>query len=231
MRETAIRLRTKFLIAMLLTSAGLTAASLLIVQRIVEQQVRQNLNLDLSNSVETFRNFQKEREESLARSAELLADLPTLKSLMTSRHPPTIQDASLEPFRLSGGDLFALVDQSNQIVGFHTRSPGITRNRPRNCAIAKLPGASSPQWWFAGGHLYEVFLTPIYFGPQSSNSVLGTVVIGYEINQSVAQELARVADGQVAVVCGGHDVVSTIGTSDVKRLQEALATRPNSTSR
>ena len=102
---------------MLLTSAGLTAVSLLIVQRSVENQVRRNLRVDLANSVETFRNFQHERENSLARSAELMADLPVLKALMTSRHAPTIQDASAELFRLSGGDLFALVDQSNQIVG------------------------------------------------------------------------------------------------------------------
>ena len=50
---------------MLLTSAGLTAVSLLIVQRSVENQVRSNLRVDLANSVETFRNFQKERENSL----------------------------------------------------------------------------------------------------------------------------------------------------------------------
>ena len=42
--------------------------------------------------------------------AELLADLPNLKALMTSHHPPTIQDGSREMFRLSGGDLLALVD-------------------------------------------------------------------------------------------------------------------------
>ena len=89
-----VRLRTKFLIAMLLTSAGLTAVSLLIVQRTVENQVRRDLSNDLANSVETFRNAQKEREAVLARSAKLMADLPSLKALMTSRHPPTIQDAS-----------------------------------------------------------------------------------------------------------------------------------------
>ena len=44
---------------MLLTSAGLTAVSLLIVQRSVENQVRRNLRVDLANSVETFRNFQQ----------------------------------------------------------------------------------------------------------------------------------------------------------------------------
>src|SRR5271167_2152952 len=156
---------------MLLTSAGLTAVSLLIVQRIVERQVRSNLRLDLANSVETFRNFQKERENALSRSAELMADLPVLKALMTSRHAPTIQDASGELFRLSGGDLFALVDDSNHIVGFHSRAPGITLQQAQELNDLKTT-ADSPQWWFAGGHLYEVFLAPIYFGPESSNSVL-----------------------------------------------------------
>lgn len=57
-----LRLRTKFLIAMLLTSAGLTAVSLLIVQRTVANHVRRSLSTDLANSVETFRNVQRERE-------------------------------------------------------------------------------------------------------------------------------------------------------------------------
>ena len=207
---------------MLLTSAGLTAVSLLIVQRSVENQVRRNLRVDLANSVETFRNFQRERENSLARSAELMADLPVLKALMTSRHAPTIQDASAELFRLSGGDLFALVDQSNQIVGFHTRSPGITQEQAQELRNRKTVTGDSQQWWFAGDHLYEVFLAPIYFGPRASNSILGTVAIGYEINATVAHELARVAAGQVVVVYAGKQVVSTINSADVNQLQQAL---------
>ncbi len=207
---------------MLLTSAGLTAVSLLIVQRSVENQVRRNLRVDLANSVETFRNFQRERENSLARSAELMADLPVLKALMTSRHAPTIQDASAELFRLSGGDLFALVDQSNQIVGFHTRSPGITQEQAQELRNRKTVTGDSEQWWFAGDHLYEVFLAPIYFGPRASNSILGTVAIGYEINATVAHELARVAAGQVVVVYAGKQVVSTINAADVNQLQQAL---------
>ena len=211
---------------MLLTSAGLTAVSLLIVQRSVEHQVRRNLRLDLANSVETFRNFQKEREESLARSAQLMADLPVLKALMTTPHVPTIQDGSKEFFRLSGGDLFALVDRRSQIVGFHTRTDGITLEQAQVVWEHRPDVDSAKQWWWFGeGHLYEVFLAPIYFGPESSNSVLGTVAIGYEINQNVAHELARVASGQVAVVCAGSEVVSTVESSEVQKLQKALAAR------
>ena len=208
---------------MLLTSAGLTAVSLLIVQRSVENQVRRNLRVDLANSVETFRNFQRERENSLARSAELMADLPVLKALMTSRHAPTIQDASTELFRLSGGDLFALVDQSNQIVGFHTRSPGITLEQAQELRNRRTGDEDSRQWWFAGGHLYEVFIAPIFFGPETSNSILGTVAIGSEINANVAHEVARVAAGQVAVVCSGQEVVSTVSPAGVAELQRAVA--------
>jgi len=208
---------------MLLTSAGLTAVSLLIVQRIVERQVRSNLRVDLANSVETFRNFQKERENALSRSAELMADLPVLKALMTSRHAPTIQDASAEMFRLSGGDLFALVDDSNHIVGFHTRAPGITAEQAQAVREAKAGADDARQWWFAGGHLYEVFLTPIYFGPAANQSVLGTLAVGYEINQTVAHELARAASGEVAVLCAGQSVVSTIGPANIPTLQRALS--------
>ena len=208
---------------MLLTSAGLTAVSLLIVQHSVESQVRRNLRLDLANSVETFRNVQQERENSLARSAELMADLPVLKALMTSHHAPTIQDASAGLYRLSGGDLFALADQSNQIVGFYTRMPGITLDQAQVLLNQKTFSGEPRQWWFAGGHLYEVSLAPIYFGSSSSNTILGTVAIGYEIDAAVAHELARVAAGQVAVVCSGKEVVSTINSADVDQLRQGLA--------
>ncbi len=205
-----VRLRTKFLIAMLLTSAGLTAVSLLIVQHTVANQVRRDLGNDLANSVETFRNAQKDREAVLARSAKLIADLPSLKALMTSRHPPTIQDASDEMFRLSGGDLFALLDPSGEFVGFHTKAPGINRSQAQQLVQHRNPLDQPLQWWFADGHLYEVVLTPIYFGPPADNSLLGVVAVGDEMNAAVAHQVSQIAASQVTIVCGSSVVVSTL---------------------
>ncbi len=205
-----VRLRTKFLIAMLLTSAGLTAVSLLIVQRTVANQVRRDLSNDLANSVETFRNAQKEREAVLARSAKLMADLPSLKALMTSHHAPTIQDASQEMFRLSGGELFALLDPSGQFVGFHTKAPGITREQAQQLLEHRNSLDQPLQWWFAGGHLYEVVLAPIYFGPSTDNSLLGVVAVGDEMNAAVAHQVSQIAASQVTIVCGSDVVVSTL---------------------
>ena len=219
-----LRLRTKFLIAMLLTSAGLTAVTLLMVQRTVETQVRRGLGSDLANSVETFRNVQKEREAALARSAKLMSDLPSLKALMTSRHAPTIQDASREMFQVSGGDLFALIDSGNQFVGFHTKSPGISREQAQQSLQHRNVLDEPLQWWFADGHLYEVALAPIYFGRTADNSILGVVAVGDEMNAAVANEVSQIASSEVAIVCGKEVAVSTLNAEQTDELRSRLTT-------
>ncbi len=220
-----LRLRTKFLIAMLLTSAGLTAVTLLVVQRTVENQVRRQLGSDLANSVETFRNVQRQREAALARSAELMADLPNLKALMTSRHAPTIQDASGKMSQLSGGDLFALIDPANQFVGFHTKEPGITRQQAQQLLQRRNALDEPLQWWFADGHLYEVVLKPIYFGRPADNSLLGVVAVGYEMNAAVAREISQIAASQAAIICEQEVVVSTLNPEQTNELRAHLSTR------
>src|SRR5207244_527354 len=122
-----LRLQTKFLLSMLLISAGLTCTSLLLVRRSVHRQVKKEIFADLHNSVSTFQNFQRERELTLTRSAELLADLPNLRALMTTQDEATIQDASNDLWQLAGSDLFVLADRTGRVVALHTASPGFTR--------------------------------------------------------------------------------------------------------
>ena len=55
-----LRMRTKFLLSMLLISAGLTSTSLLVVRHSVQAQVKKGIFADLENSVSTFQNFQRE---------------------------------------------------------------------------------------------------------------------------------------------------------------------------
>jgi signal transduction histidine kinase len=125
-------------------------------------------------------------------------------------------------FRLSGGDLFALLDPTNQFVGFHTRSPGITRDQAQQLLAGHGSLDEPLQWWFAGGHLYEVVLAPIYFGPRTDNALLGVVAVGYEMNSAVARKVSQVAASQVAIVCGQTVVVSTLNTEQTSGLHSYL---------
>jgi hypothetical protein len=205
-----LRMRTKFLLSMLLISAGLTCTSLLLVRHNVQKQVKRDLFADLRNSVITFQNFQRERELTLSHSAELLADLPNLRALMTTQHDATIQDASSDLWRLAGNDLFVLVDRAGRVVALHTTSPGLRREVAQESFAKSLNDEGSAHWWYGGQHLYEVFLKPIYFGPAAENHLLGFLVIGYEIDDRVAAQVSRIAASQVAFYYGDAVVKTTL---------------------
>lgn len=205
-----LRMRTKFLLSMLLITAGLTCSSLLLVRRTIQTQTRKNILSDLHNSVVTFQNFQREREATLAHSAELLADLPNLRALMTTQHEATIQDASTDLWRLGGSDLFVLADRTGKVVALHTSSPGFTRDMAQQSLGTPFEQDGIGQWWFGAQHLYQVFLKPVYFGPAAENHLLGFLVIGYEIDDNVASQVSRIAASQVAFYYGDSIVKSTL---------------------
>ncbi len=209
-RMVKLRLRTKFLLSMLLISAGLTTFSLLFVRHTVKQQVRKEIVADLHNSVTTFQNFHHEREVTLSHSADLLSNMPYLRSLMTTQHEATIQDASGDWWHLSGSDLFLLANRAGAVVALHTASTGFTRAMAQQSLNDSIGAQEQALWWYGSPHLYQVFLKPIYFGPAVENRLLGYLVIGYEIDDNVASQVSRVAASQVAFSYGNTMVRSTL---------------------
>jgi len=205
-----LRLRTKFLLSMLLISAGLTCTSLLLVRRSVQHHVKNEISADLQNSVTTYQNFQRERELTLSHSADLLADLPNLRALMTTHDEATLQDASTPLWQLAGSDLFLLADSKGTVKALHTSGPGFTRAMAQEALGGSLNDQGRSRWWFGARHLYQVFLKPVYFGPASENRLLGFLVIGYEIDDTVANQVSRIAASQVVFYYGNTIVRSTL---------------------
>ena len=213
-----LRLRTKFLLSSLLISLGLTCASLLIARHSVQLQVRREIFAQVHNSILTFQNVRRQREETLSRSAELLANLPNLKALMTTRDAATIQDASADLWRLAGSDLFVLADRAGKLAALHTATPGLNRSTAQELFQRALRQDEPAHWWFGGGHLYEVFLRPIYFGSPSEDRLLGILAVGYQIDQRVAQDVSQVANSHVAFSYGDSVVASTLAPAQGKEL-------------
>ena len=203
------RLRTKFLLSMIVISAGLTSLSLLLVRQSVQSQITREIFSDLRNSASTFQSFQREKEITLSHSADLLADLPTLRALMTAPDDATIQDGSIPLWHLAGSDLFVLVNRAGRVVALNTDAQGFTREMAQSCITSSLE--RQQLWWFGANHLFEIFLKPIYFGPSAQNHLLGFLVVGYEIDESVASQIGRIADSKVAFYYGNSVVISTLG--------------------
>src|ERR1051326_3494215 len=103
-----LRLHTQLLLAMLGIAFVLTIATLLVVRQRVRSEVRQQTAQGLADAVQAFQRVQSEQGAQLSRTAALVAELPTLKALMTTDDPATVQDASIDFWKTTGEDLLVL---------------------------------------------------------------------------------------------------------------------------
>ena len=212
-----MRLRTKFLLSLVLIIAGLTFSTLLIVGHAAQEQVQKALEQDTRNSVGTFQNVRAERQIELNRDAEILATLPSIKSIMADESPVTIQEASEEAWRSSDTELFALADWTGKIVALHSKTPGFPVSAATDMVEHARGTGAQGAWWFGQGHLYQVAAHPIEIGT-SSQLNLGSVVVGREIDASVAREVGRLALCEIAFRYGEVPVVSSLSAAVDERM-------------
>lgn len=205
------RLRTKFLLSLLLVSASLTCSTLLVVKHRVELQARDQIRDALQNSVVTFQHIQRLRDNTLEQSAALVANEPSLRALMSSHDKTTIEDGSKNLWKLlSDSELFVLGDSSGKLMALQVLAPGLSEDEAQELLQESLRRGDTRDWWLAAGRLYQVSLLPIYFGDPANGTQLGVLVDGYEISDQVAADISRVAASQVAFRYGRALVVTTL---------------------
>lgn len=207
---TLLRLRTELLIANLLIICALTGAILLIVRHTVRSEIDQEVREGTDASVRAFQTVQRERELQLSRTAALLAELPPLKALMTTDDALTIQDGSERFWQLAGSDLLVLADPDGQVLGFHARKPGWDPQLAESVLRKSIERDERAAWWYAGGQLYWVFLNPIVIGTENNGKQIGLIVVGYQVDSTVAEHLALGSGSQIVLATGDNLIASTL---------------------
>jgi signal transduction histidine kinase len=215
---TRLRLRTQLLIAGLVVICGLTGSLLFILRRTVRAGVASQVQQSTDASLRAFESVQREHELQLSRSAAMLAELPTLKALMSTQHAATIQDASESFWKLAGSDLFFLANTEGKALGFDVAKPGWTAEVAARDLRRSLEQGERASWWYSDGQLYWVFLRPVNAGNEKEERQLGMVAVGYQIDSAVAAQLAAVARSQIALAVNDKVIASTLSRNDEEAL-------------
>jgi signal transduction histidine kinase/CheY-like chemotaxis protein len=227
-----MRLRTKFLLSLLAITAGLTTATLSLVSYRVDRRVRESFREELRNSIKIYQTFEQQREAALVRSAEMLANLPNVRALMTTEDVVTIQDEAPNIWKLSGSDLLVMANRSGAIVGLQARTKDFTREQAQASLRNSMQKGEAHNWWFGGGHLYDVWLQPVYFGAAKQDVVVGVLAVGHEINESTARDFSKIIASEIVFQCGNSVVASTFpkaGGDSFSRLVKTGAREPSDT--
>ena len=210
-RRRGIRIYALMVLAMALVIVIVTSLCLLLIRHRLRVQVTNDLSADLVHSVVAFQSLQMERLNALDRENSLLAELPTLKALMTSGDELTIQDGAAEFWQISGADLFALVDGSGRVVALYARSDSTNLHVLRG-KIQKLLVSPGKHYLIDSASLYACSLRPIYFGSESDGRLSGYVVSGISVERMVRQT-SQVTGVDATFLSGGKIVATTLDPS------------------
>jgi signal transduction histidine kinase len=217
-----LRLRSQLLIAALLIILGLTGSLLLFIRHTVDAEIQKQVRGGTEDSMRAFESVQRQRELQLSRTAAMLADLPTLKALMTAADAPTIQDASETFWKLAGSDLFVLAKPGRRVVALHMTRPGWSAAMAEHDLKRSMDQGEDASWWYDDGRLYWVFLHPITSGAGSTTQQLGILALGYQVDSTVAQQLAIVANNQIALTTRDTVIASTLPARDEAELERLI---------
>ena len=221
---THFSLRTQLFIANLLIILGMTGALLLVIHHIVGTEIQGQVRTGTETSVRAFESVQRQRELQLSSTAAMLANLPPLKNVMTTEHAPTIQDASTQFWQLAGSSLFVLATPDRRVVALHATKPDWSVEMAQKNLLHSSEMGEDASWWYDNGRLYWVFLRPITAGEGDTARLLGFLAIGYQVDSTVASQLALEAGNQIALTTEDTVIASTLPAQDQTALQNALRT-------
>jgi signal transduction histidine kinase len=173
-------------------------------------------------SVRAFESVQNQRQDQLSRTTAMLAELPTLKALMTTNHAPTIRDGSQPFWQLAGSDLFLLANTKGEVMALHAKKSGLNGADVEKDLTRSIEQNEDAAWWYADDQLYWVFIRPMTAGAGSDVKQFGALAIGYQVDSTVAEQLALVSGGKIVLVSGSKVIASTLSSREESELQNHL---------
>lgn len=183
-----VRTQVLLILAMSVITAGATLVSLLAIRGPLQSLITQELSSDLLHSLATFESLQAQRLAALDRENALLADLPSLKALMTTSDERTVEDGGVEFWKVSGNDLFALADRDGNVMAVYLR--GDSADAAFRADLQRLLAARKASFLVSGKGLFGCSVQPLYFGSQAEGALLGYVISGFAIDRQSVESLS-----------------------------------------
>jgi len=216
-RGQGVRMRVLLILAISGIIIGTTLVSMSVIRRPLESLIVQNLSSDLLHSLATFESMQAQRLAALDRENALLADLPSLKALMTTSDERTISDGGVEFWKTSGNDLFALADRDGVVKAAYLRGGSV--DAQFRASLSRVIATPASNYLVGNSGLYGCSVQPLYFGSSSEGTLLGYVISGFAIDNNAVENLSRATNVQAMFRTGERVLASSLNSAGQAKLK------------
>jgi len=192
------RLRTKIFLAFSALILAVLLATLWITQFVINRQVQNTLRQELQTTGQVFQQLLKERAERLRTNSTLLAGDFALKKVMapaSDYDTETLVSVALNYQQRIGVDLLWITDEEGQLRADATGKLQSGRSVASLSPLAAALGTGEAAMAISevSGTLFQLVAVPV-LGPD----VIGFLLLGQEINNTLAQQLEKDTGSQVS---------------------------------
>ncbi|HET6466534.1 MAG TPA: methyl-accepting chemotaxis protein [Nitrospiria bacterium] len=213
-----LTLRKKILFLMVVVIIGLISLTLFIVNFFTERAINTTLQNDLQRTQSVFEKYQNIRTKEIASENRLINEIPFLKALISTKDKATLLGFANDFQERIGSDLFLITDESGKILA--NTDEQITPQTIEGEPFVKnaLSGKETTGILTTPNTLYQVTTAPIRLG----ESNLGTMTIGFKMDDSLAEGIKKMADTEISFILGDKLIASTWSGNQRSRLQELM---------
>lgn len=213
----SLKFRDK-LIGLVLIMLIIAGGAVFVAFRQIAENIEKDITDRLSKSKTTYEEFTRTYFDQLILQVISASDNPKYVATLTTNDKQTIQYGLEEYNQNLSSDIFLAVSRSGEILG------NIGYYNEKHSNIAQLPevtgalaeGAASGGFWEVGDSLYWVAASPAHIG----NDILGATILGRQINDNAAENVAKVTSSNIAFLVGGKIVAKDTANDRTKLLEQ-----------
>src|SRR5262245_6162659 len=198
-----------FLTSALLAVLSIGAATYLVSVR-VTRELEESLQHEIRSTGQLVEQLRTTRAQMFAMSARLIADAPTLKAAVDTNDPATVQNnATIYQNQLNSnlllvtnkaGDVLATVGTSSRAAIVVATEPSVRKAIEGGESLSLIPQPDG---------LLHLVTVPIVIG-LSHPDILGTLSVGFLLDDTFAQQLKQITGSEIAFGMDGQILASTL---------------------
>lgn len=198
-----------FLASALLAVVSIGVA-IYLVNAPVTREGEKELQRGMLEAAQLLDEHRRTLSESFTSMAELLADLPKLKAAVDTADPPTVEPLAADYRNRVNADLLVITDRTGRLLASSGSSSLAGVDVGSLPAIrSALGGARSIVFWPHPDGILQVVTVPLMLldpPPQ----VLGTLSLGFLLNDDLALQFKSITDSEIAFAIDGQIKASTL---------------------
>jgi signal transduction histidine kinase len=215
-------LRGRIFLASALLAVLSIAAAIFVVNQRVTREAESALQREVRATGALVEELRKTRIDTYTVMARLIADLPKLKAAVQTNDPPTVQD-HLRDYQepLKSANLLLVTNATGRVLassgdsspgGLAVGSPAVHDALLGHETVSLLPEPDG---------ILQVVTVPIAIG-LTQPQILGSVSVGFLLNEALASQLKAITGSDVAFGMNGHVLTTTLPREHDETLNRSL---------